>query len=283
MARAVLVFRNNAIDLAQSRHTLAQQASLLQEKLAEEQRLTQLQRNFVAMASHEFRTPLAIIDGHTQRLISMRDRSRLDELPERAAKIRSMVRRMTQLIDNLIGSARLTDARIYFDFHPTPTDLTAVLLEVCDLQRELAPDAQIRQRLPPHPLLVQGDAGLLSQLFSNLLSNAVKYSPHGGLIDIEAVTDGHDIAVAVEDRGIGIPEAERERIFERYYRGSNTSGIIGSGVGLQLVKTIVELHHGSIALVGREGEGSRFTIRLPIDMMRASAARSIDAGHAVVS
>src|ERR1019366_7528600 len=91
MARAVVVFRNNAIDLAQNRHALALQAAMLQEKLAEEQRLTQLQRNFVSMASHEFRTPLAIIDGHTQRLISMRDRLMVDELAQRARKIRSTV------------------------------------------------------------------------------------------------------------------------------------------------------------------------------------------------
>jgi len=121
-------------------------------------------------------------------------------------------------------------------------------------------------------LFIQSDASLLSQLFGNLLSNAVKYSPEGGLIKLEAVEDGAEISVTIEDRGIGIPAAELDRIFERYYRGSNTSGIIGSGVGLQLVKTIVELHNGSIALTSREGEGSRFTIRLPIDMARTSAA-----------
>jgi signal transduction histidine kinase len=263
MARAVVVFRNNAIDLAQSRQTLARQAALLQEKLAEEQRLTRLQRNFVSMASHEFRTPLAIIDGHAQRLVSIRDRSRPSELPERARRIRSMVGRMTQLIDNLIGSARLNDAGTEFNFHPTPVDLSALLLEICELQHELAPDAQISRQVPPHPVLIQSDAGLLRQLFGNLLSNAVKYSPAGGPIKLEATQVGTDISVVVEDRGIGIPEAERERIFERYYRGSNTTGVSGSGVGLQLVKTIVELHDGSIALESREGEGSRFTIRLP--------------------
>src|SRR5208282_2275755 len=109
MARAVVVFRNNAIDLAQNRQALAQQAAMLQEKLAEEQRLTLLQRNFVSMASHEFRTPLAIIDGHAQRLNSMRGRLTAEELTERARKGRSAVRRMTQLIDNLIGTARLID------------------------------------------------------------------------------------------------------------------------------------------------------------------------------
>lgn len=275
MARAVVVFRNNAIDLAQNRHTLAKQAALLQEKLAEEQRLTLLQRNFVAMASHEFRTPLAIIDGQSQRLISMRQRLTADELAERARKIRSMVRRMTQLIDNLIGSARLIDAHIELYYHPTRVDLTALLREVSQLQRELSPDAQIVEPTDSPRFLVHGDASLLSQLFSNLLSNAVKYSPDGGLIHITAAQDGASVAVVIEDHGIGIPEADRERVFERYFRGSNTSGIVGSGVGLQLVKTIVDLHHGAIALHTREGEGSRFTITLPAyaaDLQRAHVA-----------
>jgi signal transduction histidine kinase len=264
MARAVVVFRNNAIDLAQNRHTLATQAALLQQKLAEEQRLTLLQRNFVAMASHEFRTPLAIIDGHTQRLISMRDRLTVDDLAERSRKIRSMVRRMTQLIDNLIGSARLVDGRIDLYHHPAPVDLTSLVREICQLQLELTPDARIREQIRAQPLLVRGDASLLSQLFSNLVSNAVKYSPDGGLIRVITDREGTQIAVVIEDHGIGIPEADRERVFERYYRGSNTSGIGGSGVGLSLVRTIVDLHKGTIALDTREGEGSRFTIRFPI-------------------
>jgi two-component system OmpR family sensor kinase len=249
--------------------------------------LTLLQRNFVSMASHEFRTPLAIIDGHTQRLISTRDRLSADELTERARKIRSMVRRMTQLIDNLIGSARLLDARIELYYHPAPVDLKALLRDVCHLQRELTPDAQILAPAASPQLAVYGDASLLSQLFSNLLSNAVKYSPDGGLIQVAAAQEEAQITVVIEDQGIGIPETDRERVFERYYRGSNTSGIVGSGVGLSLVKLIVDLHKGSIALHSREGEGSRFTLCFPavsaeVPSPRASAeCESLTRGPAV--
>jgi signal transduction histidine kinase len=263
MARAVVVFRNNAIDLAQNRHALAQQATMLQEKLAAEQRLTLLQRNFVSMASHEFRTPLAIIDGHAQRLISMRDRLTAAELTERARKVRNTVRRMTQLIDNLIGSARLIDGRIELNYHPTQIDLGSLVREACDLQRELTPDARVLELVAPQSLMVYGDASLLSQVFGNLLSNAVKYSPDAGLIQVSAAADGAQIDVLIADQGIGIPETEQEHVFERYYRGSNTAGIVGSGVGLYLVRTIVELHEGTLALESREGEGSRFGVRLP--------------------
>jgi two-component system, OmpR family, sensor kinase len=274
MARAVVVFRNNAIDLASSRQAMARQAEVLREKLAEEQRLTLLQRNFVSMASHEFRTPLAIIDGHAQRLISMRERLTAVELAERARKVRNTVRRMTQLIDNLIGSARLIDGGVDLNYHPMQVDLMEVVREVCRMQRELTPDAQIFEPAAAQPLMIFGDASLLSQAFGNLLSNAVKYSPDGGLIRVTAVQDNAQIIVVVEDHGIGIPERDRQRVFERYYRGSNTSGIVGSGVGLYLISTIVDLHKGSVALDSREGEGSRFTLRLPSNSVETQSVRS---------
>src|SRR5450631_3876500 len=274
MARAVLVFRNNAVDLAENRQALAQQAAMLQEKLAEEQRLTLLQRNFVSMASHEFRTPLAVIDGHAQRLISMRDRLTAEEIAVRARKVRNAAHRMTQLIDNLLGSARLIDGRIGLNYHPTQVDLAALVREICHLQEELTPDAEILDRIAPQPLLVYGDASLLSQVFGNLLSNAVKYSPDAGPIQVTAVKQGAEVMVVIEDHGIGIPESEQEQVFERYYRGSNTSGIVGSGVGLYLVRTIVELHKGSVALHSREGAGSRFTVQLPALMAEVQTLRT---------
>ena len=274
MARAVLVFRNNAVDLAQNRQALAQQAAMLQEKLEEEQRLTLLQRNFVSMASHEFRTPLGIIDGHAQRMISMRDRLTADELTERARKVRNAVRRMTQLIANLIGSSRLIDGRIGFNYHPTQLDLTAVVREACHLQRELTPDSNLFDCPAERPLMVYGDANLLSQVLGNLISNAVKYSPDGAPVRITSSPDGAHVSVVIEDHGIGIPETDRERVFERYSRGSNTAGIVGSGVGLYLVKTIIDLHQGSIMLDSRENEGSRFMLRLPASMDSGESVRA---------
>jgi signal transduction histidine kinase len=280
MARAVVVFRNNAIDLARNRQTLATQATMLEDKLAEEQRLTLLQRNFISMASHEFRTPLAVIDGHTQRLISRCDRVTTEELAHRARKVKSMVRRMTQLIDNLIGSARLIDGPIELYYHPSQIDLKWLLRDCCQLQRELTADAQILEPIEPaQQLIVYGDASLLSQLFCNLLANAVKYSPEGALIETAATQEDAQVVVSIKDHGIGIPEGERERVFERYYRGSNTSGIGGSGVGLSLVKSIVDLHRGSISLESTEGKGSRFTLRLPAASLEPRGARTSAAGE----
>jgi len=263
MARAALVFRNNAVELIVSQRGLAQQASMLEEKLAHEKRLTELQRNFLSMASHEFRTPLTIIDGHAQRLIKMSSRLGTDDIVARAGKVRSAVLRMTSLIDRLINASRLVDGGAELYFHPTAVDLTALLREVCHLHREITPRSQISERFGPDPLQMVGDPKLLYQVFSNLLGNAVKYSPAGGKIDVVAREDADEILISVQDHGVGIPKGDLSLVFDRYYRGGNVSGIVGTGIGLYLVKMVVELHSGEITVQSTEGEGSCFTVRLP--------------------
>lgn len=264
MAKAAVVFRNNALDLMQSQRTLARQAAMLEEQLAQEQRLALLQRNFVSMASHEFRTPMTIIDGHARRLVKMKDEMSGTEVGERAGKIRSAVLRMTHLIDNLLNSSRLIDGGAGHYFHPTEMDLAALLREVCQLYREMAPGSQIVERIAVTPIPMVGDPKLLSQVFSNLLSNAIKYAPGGGTIGVDADIAGGEAIVAIADHGIGIPAADLDRLFERYHRGSNVSGIVGTGVGLYLVKMALDMHGGRVVVESTEGEGSRFIIFLPL-------------------
>jgi signal transduction histidine kinase len=276
MARAVVVFRSNAIELMNSRIGLEQQTMMLRERLAEEQRLMLLQRNFVSMASHEFRTPITIIDAHAQRLITLRERLTSDDLAERARKIRSATRRMTHLIENLIDSMRIIDDDVKLYFHPSCIDIAALLHEVCQLQREIAPQAQILEdcRAPAPPLV--GDPSLLFQVFSNLLSNSIKYSPDGGLINVRLEAQVSGLVVSVHDRGIGIPEADRPRLFERYHRGSNAAGIVGTGLGLYFAKTVVELHDGQITVESREGGGSCFRVRLPCKLQAPNQGAATD-------
>jgi two-component system OmpR family sensor kinase len=269
MAQATVVFRNNAIALMESQRMLARQAAMLAEQLAQEQRLALLQRNFVSMASHEFRTPMTIIDGHARRLIKMKDSMSPAEIGERAGKVRSAVLRMTQLIENLLNSSRLIDGGVGGSggggqyFHPAEMDMAALLQEVCQLHREMVPGAHIAERIAAAPMPMAGDAKLLFQVFSNVLSNAIKYSPDGGVIAMDAAMTTDEVVVAIADHGIGIPESDLDRLFERYHRGSNVSGIVGTGVGLYLVKMVVDMHGGAVAVESKEGEGARFTIRLP--------------------
>ena len=274
MAKATIVFRNNAIELTRSQRTLAQQAALLEQQLAQEQRLALLQRNFVSMASHEFRTPLTIIDGHARRLDKTREAVQPAEIGERAGKIRGAVLRMTHLIDNMLNSSRLIDGGAELYFQPAELDLVALLKEVCQTHREMVPGVHIVERFAVGTISLVGDAKLLVQVFSNLLGNAIKYSPTGDAIEVEATTRADEVSVVVADRGIGIPAGDLARLFERYHRGSNVSGIVGTGVGLYLVKMVVELHGGRVAVDSTEGEGSRFTVSLPLKDAAASKLSS---------
>jgi two-component system, OmpR family, sensor kinase len=267
MARALMVFRTNAIELMLSQRSLSQQASMLEEKLAQEQRLNRQQQDFVSMASHEFRTPLTVIDGQAQRLVKISERAPASEIVERAMQVRRAVLRMTTTIEFLLNSSRLMDNGAQLYFHPDTVDLRLLLEEVCHLHREIVPRSRIEQRLgtigAPN-LPVFGDSKLLFQMFSNLISNAIKYSDDGGRIMVAAAIESRQVVVAVEDYGIGIPQRDLAGVFGRYSRGSNVSGIVGTGVGLYLVKMVVDLHGGTVAVESREGEGSRFTVRLPL-------------------
>jgi two-component system OmpR family sensor kinase len=265
MARAIVVFRNNAIELEQSQRALA-------EKLAHEQQLTELQRNFVSMTSHEFRTPLTIIDGQAQRLINAGDRLTPEDIAQRARNVRTAVTRMTSVIDNLIDASRLMDSPAALFFRPTEFDLAALLQEICHSHRDLAPKARITEHPSAAMMPIVGDQKLLFQVFHNIISNAVKYSPDSAVVRVAFRIVDEEAVVTVEDQGLGIPRADRERLFERYYRGSNVAGIVGSGIGLYLVKTVVDLHRGRVLLESEEGQGARFTVRLPVSQEANDAA-----------
>ena len=182
----------------------------------------------------------------------------------RAGKIRAAVLRLTHLIENLLDSSRLIDAGVGLYFNPEEMDLAALLHEACQLHREIAPGSQIDERFATTALRMTGDPKLLFQMFSNLISNAVKYSPSGSLVEISAALEAEQAVVEVKDNGIGIPAKDIGALFERYYRGSNVSGIVGTGVGLYLVKMVVEVHGGEVAVESTEGKGSTFSVRLPV-------------------
>ncbi|CAJ0721889.1 MULTISPECIES: sensor histidine kinase [Ralstonia] len=264
IAQAVARFRENTIELGRSKDALIAQAAVLQETLDKERRMAELQRNFVSMASHEFRTPLGVIDGQAQRLIRMRDALPPEVLEERCEKIRAAVQRMTHLMDHLLDSSHWLDSMTPAAMRRTDFPLAALLHEVCEMHLEGTPSARIEVCVETdEPNSFFGDARLLFQAFSNLVGNAVKYSPPGAPVSVRMRSDADGVSVTVEDRGLGIPERDIERLFERYVRGGNVAGTVGAGVGLYLVKLVVELHRGTITVTSEEGKGSTFNVFLP--------------------
>ncbi len=232
--------------------------------LSKEKELNALQRQFVSMASHEFRTPLAIIDSTAQRIGRRYPRGISDEdLNERLRRIRGAVARMTELIDSTLSAARLDAGKIKIT--PTECAIRDRLSEVCDQQRQITPDRSIAVDVDRLPARIVADPNAIDQIFVNLLSNAVKYSPDGGPVEVVGRTDGEVIRVAVRDHGLGIPEDELPRLFERFFRARTSTGISGTGIGLHLVKELAEMHGGTVTVSSVEGEGSTFVVSLPIE------------------
>jgi signal transduction histidine kinase len=277
MARAVAVFRDNAVALATSQRRLLEQAAALEAGLENERRLTEQQRDFITMTSHEFRTPLTIIDGHAQRLIKTRDRLDPADAADRGGRIRSAVQRITNIMDSLLGASRVLDGRAAF--HPCDLDPGALLRDACQAHRDANRGVVIVEDLESLPATMHGDPKLLFHAFSNLISNAIKFSPPSSPTEVRAREEAGWLVVQVRDQGIGIPERDRVRLFERYFRGSNATSIAGTGVGLHLVSMVVELHRGEVYAESLEGVGSRFVVRLPIAASAdgAPSVRSRDA------
>jgi signal transduction histidine kinase len=262
MARAVSVFRENAVALASSQRRLLEQAAALEQGLENERHLAAQQRDFVSMTSHEFRTPLTIIDGHAQRLIKSRDRLDPMDAAERGMRIRSAVQRITNIMDSLLGASRVLDGQAVF--HPNDLDPSTLLRDACQAHRDATRGAVITEDYSSLPATIHGDQKLLFHAFSNLISNAIKYSPAGSPTEVIARQESGWLVVQVRDQGIGIPARDRERLFERYFRGSNATSIAGTGVGLHLVSMVVALHHGEVLVESLEVVGSRFVVRLPV-------------------
>jgi signal transduction histidine kinase len=241
---------------------LKNKALELELALAKEKELNKLQREFVSMASHEFRTPLAIIDTAAQRLKRRADSATPEEAVKRADKIRGAVKRMTRLMDSTLTAARMEEGKIRVEIKPC--DIGKVVAEICAVQQEIAQTHVISCDLADLPETIQADIGSLEQVLTNLLSNAVKYAPDAPDIEVKAGTKGDQVVISVRDHGIGIDEDELGRIGERFFRARTSTGIAGTGIGLNLVKTLVEMLGGSISIDSKRGEGSTFSFRVPI-------------------
>ncbi|AWB08773.1 sensor histidine kinase (plasmid) [Azospirillum humicireducens] len=226
------------------------------------------QRQFVLMVSHEFRTPLAIIDSASQ-LLELEPKLPGSARP-RVGKIRNAVQRMLHLIERCLTDDRLGTAVA----RPTAFDLVSML---GSLVREMGTSAA-GHRFELHgfdrPVPIPGDRDLLAVVFSNLLENAVKYSPNGGTIRLDLSTGEGQVTVRVADEGIGVNAADAARLFDKYFRASNAAGTTGAGLGLHLARCIVDTHGGGISVASQPGQGADFTVRLPLARIAPAQAAS---------
>lgn len=274
VAQAVIEFRDT-LRRTRELEEAERQKQEVEMALKREREVSGLQRQFVSMVSHEFRTPLAVIDSSAQRLLRRPEKATPERLKETLGRIRKSVSLLVELMDSVLSTARLEEGRI--EFLPGDCALRELVEEVCANNREANRDRPIIVDLNNLPACIQADSRLLRQVISNLVSNAVKYSPVGSPVWVSGhATPDSQAVISVCDEGVGIPQDEVERLFERFFRASTSAGIPGSGIGLHLVKSFVEMHGGRVEVSSSPGEGTLFTLYLPSEPPTARGAPESD-------
>jgi signal transduction histidine kinase len=230
----------------------------------------QLKDEFIGIAAHELRNPLAVLKGYAHMLLFQNKRGQGAELAdwqmEALLSIDQSTLRLVELTEDLLDVTRLQSGGL--KLYPEPTDLVALVRRVVK-RLHMTTERHTLSIVTTLPyLVIQVDAGRIQQVLGNLLSNAIKYSPQGGPIELTIREDGETnmVLLSIRDQGIGIPLHEQARIFGRFARADNTHahGIGGTGLGLYLCRELVERQEGRIWFESVEGQGSTFFIALPV-------------------
>ncbi len=229
------------------------------------QRLERSRRDFVANVSHELRTPLTAIKGYAETLRDggLRDPAAAEEFVE---VIHRHAERLRALIEDLLDLAAIEQGRARISLAAVPVREAAAQAEAAVRPAAAGKRHHLRLDIPADLPPAYADRDRLSQVLINLLDNAVKFTPEGGRITLTARREGPHLVIAVTDNGVGIPAAEIDRVFERFYRVSKSRDRSegGTGLGLAISKHLVQAMGGTIAVDSREGEGTTFRISLPV-------------------
>lgn len=234
--------------------------ALRQAKETAEQALSE-QRQLVAMISHEYRSPLAVIDSAAQ-LLSIKLPSDGDAASI-IARIRRGVARLTSFLDNCLIEGRMESDALAL--HSSAIDLYALTESVMESARHISESHRFVVELDPGLPQLHGDRQLMSVMLLNLIGNAIKYSPGGSEIRLRIKRAGQALSFEIIDQGMGIPADEVPLILQKYVRGRSVASIPGAGLGLSLISRIAAMHGGRVEINSREGEGTHVTVTIPLD------------------
>jgi two-component system phosphate regulon sensor histidine kinase PhoR len=237
---------------------------LLVQDLTRLRRLETMRRDFVSNLSHELRTPLASLKALTETL----NEGALEDPPAARrflSRIETEVDALTQMVQELLELTRIESGQVALELQPVaPEELLQTTAERMRLQAERAGLA-LRLECPRGLPKVRADASRLEQVLVNLIHNAVKFTRPGGEVVLSAQAEGDFVRFAVRDSGVGIPEEDLPRIFERFYRVDRSRSGSGTGLGLSIARHIVEAHGGRIWAESLEGQGSTFYFTIPVN------------------
>lgn len=247
----------------QQKKELEAQSEQIKIALKKEQDSSAIQKQFISMVSHEFRTPLTIIDGNAQILEKRGGELEAAIVSRRSKTIRSAVSRLIALMEGILSSNMLNTG--YMELIKSRFNLKSLIEELAQEQADLTPALVISAKMDGVPEEIFLDKKMMVLILSNLISNAVKFGGETPTVEINGTVKDGILLLQLSDNGIGIPEADQPRVFERFYRASNSTGITGTGIGLSLVKELVEMQGGSIKMVSIVAVGTTFYLTFPLD------------------
>jgi heavy metal sensor kinase len=256
---------SSRLDITNPRDELGGLATTINDLLARLENSFKEQQRFIADASHELRTPLAVLRGETE--VALGKTRTIEEYEESLTLIQEEAERLSRIVEDLFILARQP-----VDSPATLTRETVVLnravKDCARAARVLAFRKGVRLKVEEHStaIALTGDEDLIKRMILNLLDNAVKYTPEGGEILLSLERQNGNAQIVVRDSGIGIPEADQPRVFDRFYRvdKARSRALGGAGLGLSIVRCIVEAHGGQIEIESTPGHGSSFTVALPL-------------------
>lgn len=233
----------------------------LNEALRKEKELVDLKSKFVSIASHEFRTPLSIISLASGVLKKHREKLNMQDYNSKLDTIDKQVNHMTYLLDDILVIGKGDAGKIEANFETI--SITDFFTQTAREVEESFKGNKIKVRISVSQKVFRCDEKLLRNILINLLTNAIKFSSFVKDVDLQVTNENDKIKIQVEDRGIGISEADLNNIFTPFHRGANVGAVQGTGLGLSIVKKAVELLDGDIQVISRIGKGTQFTVRLP--------------------
>ena len=234
-----------------------------QMSLLREQETREAYRNFVALVSHQFRTPLSVIDSSMQRILRSGSAMSHEDIAERAQRVRDRVKNLTDLMQATLDSMKLEVGQV--ETEQVECSIAAELEVARQQQLEARPERTIRIEIGDEvPARIRTAPLLLQQIIGNLLANALTYSPRSEPVTIRASARSNHLRLDIEDRGTGIPEKEQQLLFQPFFRASSAAGVQGVGIGLHLSQRLAQVLGGELTFHSRQGFGSTFTLELPI-------------------